>query len=290
MLISGSITSIFMKGTSTKRLFFCPTASVMLLLLIAEAHAHIYNITNTNDTTEVTSLRGAIIDANHSGGNNIIFLGRGGPYRGEYRQSHQGTYPLTIPGADEGAARTGDLNITRGQLTIVGVGSNVTINATGLGDRVFQVFSNAHLTLSHVIIMGGTAPGNGESFSDGEPGGGIYNAGTLVLNNCVVTGNSSGGGNFLMGNAGGTSGGGGGGIYNSGILSLYHSVVAGNSAGGGADGGWGGNGGGIENDGVCVLKGCVIRENQSGTGGAPEGNEGGFGGPAGVAGAFTALE
>jgi len=76
--------------------------------------------------------------------------------------------------------------------------------------------------------------------------GGFYNAGTLVLNNCVVTGNSSGGGNFLMGNAGGTSGAGAGASNNSGILSLYHMRCRRKFRGRGADGGWGGTEGGLK--------------------------------------------
>src|SRR5579871_4011672 len=81
------------------------------------------SVTTTNDSIEPGSLRAAIIAANHRGGNNVIRL----------RSSLGNVYRLTIPGADEDSAQTGDLDITRGKVTIIGVGSNVTIDATGLG-------------------------------------------------------------------------------------------------------------------------------------------------------------
>ncbi|HXI72683.1 MAG TPA: choice-of-anchor Q domain-containing protein [Verrucomicrobiae bacterium] len=235
-------------------------------------------ITNTNDSTNLTSLRGAIIKANRKGGNNTIILGQAFEPR-RNSQQRQWIFPLNISGADEDGARTGDLDVTRGNLTIIGATSNVIVDATGLGDRVFQVFSNAHLTLSDLVIRGGTAPGNGRSYLvNGEAGGAIYNAGTLFLEHCTVTNNSSGGGNFSEGNIGGTSGGDGGGIYSSGKLTMNNCIVAGNSSGTGADGAGGGSGGGIKNDGTCRLTACVISENLSGNGGGPEGNAVGAGG------------
>ena len=111
------------------RLF--PSVFALLLLFSLQAQGHIYYVTDIRDTTNVTSLRGAIIDANFHGGNNTIMLGQ--------RQSLR-FYRLTISGADEDAARTGDLNITRGNLIISGASSNVTIDATGLGDGYFKFF------------------------------------------------------------------------------------------------------------------------------------------------------
>jgi hypothetical protein len=262
-------------------------AVVILFLFGLQAQARIYFVTDTNDTTRVTSLRGAIIDANRRGGNNTIILIQSGLLGLISQQAnHGGSKPqifhLTISGADEDAARTGDLDITRGNLTIVGVGTNVTVDATALGDRVFQVFLRAGLTLENLTITGGTAPGNGYAYiEDGESGGAIFNAGELTLNNCVIIANSSGGGNYVMGNGGGTSGGDGGGIYSSGILTMNKCIVAGNSSGEGVDGAYGGNGGGIKNDGVALLTACIVRENLSGAGGGPGGNALGWGGSGG---------
>jgi len=50
---------------------------------------------------------------------------------------------LSINGANEDAGQTGDLDVVRGRLYIVGMTTNVTIDAAGMGDRLFQIFSNA---------------------------------------------------------------------------------------------------------------------------------------------------
>jgi hypothetical protein len=247
------------------------------------AQGLVFFVTDTNDGVRISNLRGAIIAANRIGGKNTIILGQ--PF-GQRRNNIQRTFRLTIPGADETNARTGDLDITRGNLTIVGMSPNVTIDATGLGDRVFQVFSNAHLTLEDLTITGGTAPQaqQGSFYTPtlgAEFGGAIYNAGVLTLNACVITNNTSGGGGSNPGNAGGQGGGDGGGIYNSGILTANDCQIIGNFTGGGVDGTQGGNGGGIENDGICYLTRCIISKNQNGSGGGPAGNALGFGGSGG---------
>jgi hypothetical protein len=252
-----------------------PTAMAVLLMFNSSALAHIFIVTDTNDTTNPTSLRGAIIAANQRGGENTILLGEPNPH-----DTKQWTYQLTISGADEDAGLTGDLDITQGRLEIIGR-SRVTINATGLGDRVFQVCSNAFLKLENLNITGGS-PGAGSGiFANGEPGGAILNAGTLFMNNCVITNNSSGGGQSVEGNGGGTGGGDGGGIYNSGSLTMENCLLIGNSAGNGVDGATGGNGGGIRNDGYCLINNCIICMNQSGAGGGPAGNAIGVGGGGG---------
>ena len=254
---------------------FCVRLLIPLLLLVltcTSSHALIFYVSNSADTTNQTSLRGAIIAANAIGGNNIIIL-------------TNSVYALTIGGSDEDAGFTGDLDITNGNLTILGLAnSNVIITATNLGDRVFQILPNAQLTLLDLIIADGIAPGYDEHFANGESGGAIYNQGTLFLENCIVTNNSSGGGNFLEGNGGGTGAGDGGGIYNSGLLTMFDCQVANNASGGGTDGSSGGNGGGIFNSGMCQLNNCVICSNAGGPGGGPEGNAFGFAGSGGSGG------
>ena len=227
-------------------------------------------MTSTTDSIQRGSLRAAIIAANHTGGNNLIRLAGSSRIPSIYR--------LTIPGADEDSAQSGDLDITRGSITIVGIGPNVTIDATGLGDRVFQVFSNAHLTLENLVIKGGMRRQTDNFSERREAGGAIFNAGNLTLQHCIITDNASGPGLPIEGNGGGTGGGDGGGIYNSGTLSANNCQFAGNSSGAGFDGADGGNGGGIRNDGRCLLTGCVVVDNRAGGGGAPEGNAAGLGG------------
>ena len=53
-------------------------ATILLALLLAvKAQAHTYIVTDTNDTTAVTSLRGGDIAANQRVGENTIILGEG---------------------------------------------------------------------------------------------------------------------------------------------------------------------------------------------------------------------
>lgn len=250
------------------------------LFSMCRAEGKVYIVTDTNDTTRISCLRGAIVDANYHGGKNTIILGtllRLGSTNPKAEQVFQ----LTMAGPDETNSLSGDLNIKRGNLTIVGATPNIIINATGLGDRVFQVFPNALLTLENVVIEGGSAPKGSQLFANGESGGAIYNAGVLILENCVITNNVCGGGNFLEGNGGGTGGGDGGGIYNNGTLSASDCVISANFCGDGADGADGGAGGGIRNDGFCLLNHCLIDRNQSGSGGGPAGNFSAFGGSGG---------
>jgi hypothetical protein len=248
--------------------FFAPRAKAMVFI-----------VSETDDTVEVTSLRGAVIAANRIGGTNTILLGQ--TFNQHRGQPRQWVYQLTISGADEDAALTGDLDITNGNLTIISAGQNVTIDATGLGDRAFQIFLGASLTLKNLVIKGGTAPTGYGLFANGEAGGAIYNSGTLVLEKCVITNNASGGGSYVEGNGGGTGGGEGGGIYNNGTLSASDCVISGNVSGAGVDGADGGTGGGIRNDGICFLTLCIINGNQGGTGGGPAGNFAGSGGSGG---------
>ena len=66
------------------------------------------------DTTNATSLRGAIIEANILGGTNTILL-------------ENDSYSLTNGGADEDYGYTGDLNINNGNLSIIGMGTEKVI-------------------------------------------------------------------------------------------------------------------------------------------------------------------
>jgi len=245
-------------------------------------------VTSELDTTDPksSSLRTTILAANTVGGDNTIIL-------------TNNIYKLTISGRNEDAASSGDLDITRGNLTIIGLSlSNVIVTAAGLGDRVFQVLPGAQLTLSNLCITGGTgSDGTNADFSvggNGESGGGIYNAGTLTLKNCTVMANSSGAGGygFFSGN-----GGDGGGIYNVGTLTLESCTIVDNrcgpggvggfaSCGGclGGSGGTGGAGGGIYNAGTLTLQTSSIRGNFGGPGGVGVYGGGGNGGNGGAGG------
>ena len=247
-----------------------------LLLFTLQAQGRVYIVTNTNDTTRITSLRSAIMDANRHGGNNTIILGQ------QFgRRNQQPVFHLSISGADEDAARTGDLDITNGSLTIIGMLNGAVIDATGLGDRVFQISPRARLTLENLTITGGRAPGNDYFHLGGKSGGAIYNAGTLSLENCIITNNVGGDGDSLEGNGSIPFSGAGGGIFNSGLLTINDCIIAGNSAGMGVNGASGGSGGGIVNSGRCFVTNSIISRNQSGAGDGPDGNQGEVGGSGG---------
>jgi hypothetical protein len=119
------------------------------------------------------SLREALISASNNPGPDSITL-------------PAGTYTLSIPGAEEGAGATGDLNVNDA-LTLAGAASGTTIIDGGGVDRVFFVGQSGHLNLSGVTIRGGQPIYNG---------GGILNVGTLTISDSVVRDNAadSGGG------------------------------------------------------------------------------------------------
>jgi len=259
------------------RRFLVPFA--LLLTFSLQARGLTILVTETNDTMRITSLRGAILVASRTGEYNTIILGQ----RPGLRQSGQSReiYHLTRRGADENAGYTGDLDITRGNITIIGVGAEVTIDATGLDDRVFQVFPRASLTLENLVITGGSSPkgANRTRFQgvaeNGEDGGGIYNAGKLILKNCIITGNSSGAGQGSVPPDAG-NGGNGGAIFNSGWLSMNACIISSNRCGDGGNnadlftqgfGGDGGSGGGIYNAGTLILNASTISDNVCGAGG-----------------------
>jgi CSLREA domain-containing protein len=119
--------------------------------------------------------------------------------------------------------------------------------------------------------------GSGGSGGRGGRGGGIYNKGTLVLNDCLVSGNRAGaGGNSGDGGDGGDGADGGG-----------YKLTGGNGGNGGESdlvpAGNGGDGGGIANDDTCVMTmtHTTVQSNQAGEagdGGTPgNGGDGGTG-------------
>ena len=142
-------------------------------------------------------LRAAIQEANAEPGPDTIVL-------------QGGTITLTIAGAGEDAAATGDLDVTD-PLTILG-GSSLsatTIDANNL-DRAFHVRNNATLALDRVIVQHGNSTGQ-------DYGGGLLNdGGAVTISNSVFANN--------------TTASYGGGIYSWGPLTLVNSTVSGNSA------------------------------------------------------------
>ncbi len=220
------------------------TAGLLFLTLPALAAGRVVNTAvDENDGECVTdcSLRDAIALA--ADGDTITF---------------SGSYTIYL---------NSQLEVTK-TLTIDGSGHAVKVSGDSLGDgspnvRVFSIGSSGGVTLTHLNIISGTAPGvdgggilnsigsrltvqNGTlSGNSAYNGGGIANWGTLTVQNSTLSGNSasaSGGGilntawgpltvqnSTLSGNSASTSG---GGIYNWFTLNLSNTLIANSPSGG----------------------------------------------------------
>ncbi len=183
-----------------------------------------------------------------------------------------GTYTLTLPGTHENDAATGDLDIKQ-DVTIQGNGFGCLLNPTCTSingntiDRVFDITTTAHVTITKLDIVLGRADG---------PGGGIYNRGVLALRDVYLSNNSTcvtfcdGGGlynasgaiaaldtvGFVLNHATHY----GGAIYNDGTVTLTNNLFTFDSADGG---------GGLYNVGTATLSDTTIAyETSVGFGGA----------------------
>jgi hypothetical protein len=230
-----------------------PLALLGLLAATLPAFGSTFTVDRTDDVAAATacapaaandcSLRGAIIAANANAGPDTIDV-------------PAGTYTLTTTGRAEDMAATGDLDITD-DLTLTGAGAVTTIIDGGALDRVFHsdpfgtgidvtidgvtIQNGSSIVISFVLADGGavrngtsnTASANTagtltiknsviQASTTERAGGGIANAGTLVVMDTTVTGNT---------------GNNGGGLFqeDTGAMTLTRSTVSGNtgSQGGG---------------------------------------------------------
>ncbi len=194
-----------------------------------------------------------------------------------------GTHSLSIAGAGEDGAASGDLDITEA-LTITGAGPGVTVvEASGLADRIFHVLTGtvtisgvtirygsdvergggivnvATLRLINSSVISNSARGRDDDFGTNGYGGGIWNSGTLALTQSQVISNSVHGGDGLVGGEGSTAGSGyGGGIWNNGTVMLANSTVVSNSA---RSGDSDSEGGGIWNSNTVMLTNSIVSGN-----------------------------
>ena len=191
-----------------------------------------------------------------------------------------GTYTLTIPGAGEDDNASGDLDL-KANITLHGIGAGPSRISGNRMDRVLDVHLGAKVLLLNVeIIHGKTVDGppagcDGSSPCPAENGGGILNAGTLILTGTTIAGNAAGsGGSCSSANTDctGEPGGDGGGIFNLGTLVLHESMVLDNLAGSGGayvsgTAASGGFGGGIYNAGILTVSNSTVTGNSTGAGG-----------------------
>jgi hypothetical protein len=175
-----------------------------------------------------------------------------------------GTLRATIAAAASGdtIVFAGSLNgrtvaLTGGELLL---NKNLTIQGPGAAQlaisgnqlwRVFEVAANVQVSLADLTIR----DGNGWATSGAHPyiygpGGGIYNAGTLTVSGCTLSGNSASTDGVTHG----------GGIYNVGTLTVSGCTLSGNSALG--------FGGGIcSYRGTLTVSGCTLTGNSADRGG-----------------------
>ena len=182
-------------------------------------------VCDADPTPEIVhcTLRAAIQETNALGGGTIQIPG-------SLHSSWYG-YQLTLSGSGEDNAVSGDLDILT-PLTIMAINGTPAIILAQHGDRVFHVLGSGHLTLNNIQIYDGNSSDGGgiyvassaaltmndSSIGGGianHDGGGIYNAGMLVINNSTVAGVADNNG---------------GGIYNLGSLTMENSSISGSTA------------------------------------------------------------
>ena len=158
----------------------------MVLCLSQGAEAAIFKVNSTDDIVDVApgngicmtgtgvcTLRAAVQEANALPGADEIRL-------------KAAVYRLTLTGAGENLAATGDLDITD-SVTIKGKGATLTVVDGHHSDRVFQVIGPGP-----VVSFVGLKIQNGIIATGSFAGGGIFNlGGTVTVNSCIITNNIS---------------------------------------------------------------------------------------------------
>ena len=175
------------------------------------------NVTTTTDLTTGSSLRACVIWANAVSGTDTITV-------------PAGTYTLTIAGAGEDAANTGDLDITD-DVIINGNAAAATIVDGNSLDRVFDIL-NASVTMTNLTIQ------NGDVTADGA-GIAIDATGSLTMTHSTVSGNTTTADGGGIATAGGT-------------VDLTNVTVSGNTAN---------RGGGLDCAGPCTLTNVTVTNN-----------------------------
>lgn len=105
-----------------------------------------------------------------------------------------GTYPLTVIGAYENGAATGDLDIANGvQILGAGVGASI-VDASALGDRIFDIQGAYSVYFNDISLSGGTTPTTGAAESGGairQAPGGVLKIDQVEFGGCTASGGIS---------------------------------------------------------------------------------------------------
>jgi len=169
--------------------------------------------------------------------------------------------PGDVGGRSCAGAGGGIYNDTAAILTLNGT----TVNENAAGDDVDRpggdgggIFNAGNLVITSSTLTGNTA---GDSDDDnGGNGGAVANVASAVFIDSTVAGNTAG--------MGDSYGGDGGGVFNAGTVTLTRCTISGNAAG---DGTGGGSGGGLANrdGGTLSLVNSTVSGNQAGCGDGP---------------------
>lgn len=230
------------RGTRVSRL----APFVCVMALVAPANAATFTVNSILDLpdarpgdgvcvatgTDVCTLRAAVQEANVTSGGDVILL-----------PSLQPRFRLTNRGDDPEDASRGDLDIVD-DLTIQGTGPGVVTIDGDRGDRIFDIFAPARVSIRHLVLQQGQVD---------AAGGAIRNAGTLRLEGVTLRDNV-------------VSTGAGGGLANlaAGVSVLVNCTLANNTAAPN------GQGGGVANlpGAVLQLESVTLSGNVATSGGA----------------------
>ncbi|HEY7067416.1 MAG TPA: choice-of-anchor Q domain-containing protein [Chloroflexota bacterium] len=252
------------------------------------AYAATFAVTTTQDAPNVSptgttcastlpgapcTLRAAVQAANALGGTQTINLGV------------VGTYVLTVVGANEDSAASGDLDVNGVTLTVANTsGGAIAIDGNGI-DRVFDVgpVTSAQLSLTGLAVRNGHADfrgggilvntdsnlrmsnGSVEDNSASLPftpgfGGGLHNSGMASLHMVLGANNTA----HFHGRGSVCDSGAGGVIGNAGTMTLINVTVSGNTAEGFVCHSplTGAHGSSIDNGGVLTIVQTTVASNQ----------------------------
>jgi CSLREA domain-containing protein len=167
------------------------TALALCIGLVATAHGTTITVNSTADSLAVDgncTLREAIIAANTDTAVDACPAGNGA----DVVVVPAGTYTLTLVGAGEDAAATGDLDVTA-DLEIDGAGAAATIIDGNATDRVLDIDpAGAGLT----VLVSGVTLQNGSSVADG---GAVRSRATLTMADSVVQASAASSGSASKG-------------------------------------------------------------------------------------------
>lgn len=180
-------------------------------------------VTSSSDSTTNGSLRACILWSNLQLGTDTITI-------------PAGTYALTIAGAGEDAAATGDLDITDDVIIIGNAAGATIIDGNGI-DRVFDIIG-ADVTMTNLTVQGGDVTSNGGGID-------VDGSGSLTMTHSTVVGNAT------TANGGGIAAAGG-------AVDLTNVTLSTNTAD---------QGGGLDCGGACTLTNVTVTGNIAPTNG-----------------------